>query len=476
MSNSATTAVQTAGRLYAYLCTKVAAGARANDGTPLEDHLRAPIQTLVESVAEDLGHAGLVLAGEISGAVRGARPDYTVARGGLIIGHVELKAPGTGVDPNRFQGHNRDQWLHLRHLPNLLYTDGIEWILWQDGQQVARAKAWTVEGRGIAGARMDPTELVHLLDAFCANASQPPKSPQELAETTARLCQVLRNQILNTLSIDESGGLAAVAEDWRSLLFPEATNAEFADAYAQTITFGLIAARAAGADLDTGDSVADRVVRATRELGTEVGLIPTALRVLCSETAIRNIEPSVESLLSLLAATDPALLNDAGDWLYFYEDFLARYDPELRKKSGSYYTPAELVKFMVRLTDEVLVTRLGQPSGFANEAVTVIDPAVGTGTFLLQIVDRIASTVEQRDGSRRRSGRSQKSGRTAHRIRDPDRSLQRRAVPHGSKIPPPRGREHAARAFGRHPRGPLRRRGPPGIDLRADRQRAARRQ
>ena len=209
---------------------------------------------------------------------------------------------------------------------------------------------------------------------------------------------MLRNQILHTLETGGSEGLAAVAEDWRSLLFPEATDAEFADAYAQTITFGLIAARAAGAGLNVGDSVAERVAQATRALDADVGLIPTALTVLCSESAIGHIEPAVESLLSLLAATDPALLNDAGDWLYFYEDFLAQYDPELRKESGSYYTPAELVKFMVRLTDEVLVTRLGQPSGFADEAVTVIDPAVGTGTFLLHVIDRIASTVEQRDG------------------------------------------------------------------------------
>ena len=127
--------------------------------------------------------------------------------------------------------------------------------------------------------------------------------------------------------------------------------------------------------------------------------MPDGSQMCCAPRALfRHIEPAVESLLSLLAATDPVLLNDAGDWLYFYEDFLAQYDPELRKESGSYYTPAELVKFMVRLTDEVLVTRLGQPSGFADEAVTVIDPAVGTGTFLLHVIDRIASTVEQRDG------------------------------------------------------------------------------
>ena len=317
----------------------------------------------------------------------------------IIDGVWAAKAPGAGVDPDDFNGHNLEQWEQLRHLPNLLYTDGIDWILWQDGQQIARATAWIAPGKGIAGARIDATDLVDLLDAFCANAPRPPATTQELARTTARLCRVLRNQILHTLGASGSAGLAAVAEDWRSLLFPEASDAEFADAYAQTITFGLIAARAAGTGLAAGDGVADRVAQATRALDADIGLLPTALKVLCAESAIGPIEPAVESLLSLLAATDPALLNDAGDWLYFYEDFLAQYDPNLRKESGSYYTPAELVKFMVRLVDDVLVTRLGRPSGLADEAVTVIDPAVGTGTFLLQIIDRIASTVEERDGA-----------------------------------------------------------------------------
>lgn len=392
-------ALEAAGRLYAYLRAKVVAAAAANDGVPLEDHLRAPVQALVESVAEDLGYPKLVLAGEISGAVAGARPDYTVMRGGLIIGHIELKAPGAGVNPDEFTGHNLEQWQQLRHLPNLLYSDGIDWILWQDGQQVARTTAWTASSKGIASARIDAGDLVDLIDTFCADAAHAPATAQELARTTARLCRVLRKQIIGTLESGGSKGLEAVAEDWRSLLFPDASDDKFADAYSQTITFGLIAARAAGARLTTGNSVAERVAQATSVLDADVGLIPTALRVLCSESAIGPIEPAVESLLSLLAATDPALLNDAGDWLYFYEDFLAQYDPDLRKESGSYYTPAELVQFMVRLVDEVLRTRLGQPSGFADEAVTVIDPAVGTGTFLLQIIDRIASTVEERDGA-----------------------------------------------------------------------------
>lgn len=154
MSPDDSAAAQTARDRYTDRRLRVVAEARAKNGVALEDHLRAPVQSLVESVAEDLGYPKLVLAGEIAGAVDGARPDYTVARDGLVVGHVELKAPGAGVDPEGFTGHNLEQWQQLRHLPNLLYTDGVDWILWQDGQQVARATAWIAPGKGIAGARV----------------------------------------------------------------------------------------------------------------------------------------------------------------------------------------------------------------------------------------------------------------------------------------------------------------------------------
>lgn len=96
-------AAQLARNQYTDLRLRVVAEARANDGVALEDHLRAPVRTLVESVAEELGYPKSVLAGEISGAVERARPDYTVVRAGLIIGHIELKAPGAGGVPREVQ-------------------------------------------------------------------------------------------------------------------------------------------------------------------------------------------------------------------------------------------------------------------------------------------------------------------------------------------------------------------------------------
>ena len=91
--------------------------------------------------------------------------------------------------------------------------------------------------------------------------------------------------------------------------------------------------------------------------------------------------------------------GDPDAWLYFYEDFLEVYDNELRKLTGSYYTPPEVVGAMVRLVDEVLRSRFQQPSGLASAAVTVADPAVGTGTFLLGVLGRIAAIVEADEGA-----------------------------------------------------------------------------
>ena len=92
--------------------------------------------------------------------------------------------------------------------------------------------------------------------------------------------------------------------------------------------------------------------------------------------------------------------GNAEEWLYFYEDFLEVYDNALRKRTGSYYTPPEVVAAMVRLVDEALrdPVLFGRPTGLASTDVTIADPAVGTGTYLLGILRRIAQTIQDDPG------------------------------------------------------------------------------
>ena len=125
--------------------------------------------------------------------------------------------------------------------------------------------------------------------------------------------------------------LTALATDWRHLLFPEATDDEFADNYAQAVTFGLLLARAEGISLENG------IDSAAKALAARQSLIGTAMRVL-TDNVLKNdtLATSVATLSRVLAVVDwPTISRGQPDvWLYFYEDFLEVYDNELRKKNG----------------------------------------------------------------------------------------------------------------------------------------------
>ena len=385
-----TDAVVVADRLLKDLERRVRREAKGHiGGRSVEDHLRGPAQRLVEGITEALGRP-VTCSGESPAPGIGAIPDFTVVDSlGRTVGWIELKAPGTGADPTKYQGRNAEQWAELSQLPNVLYGDGEEWTLWDLGDEVDGAS--------------DPEGLVRLLSAFVAHDPIPPGSTSELADGLARACQLLRDRTRSTLSGPRGAVLRGLAESWRRLLFPDLHDDEFADAYAQTVTFALVAARAHGAAY-TGDIVADvnaaiETLHSHWQTRQEEPLLSEALSNLCHPQVLDETSVGVEAVVGLLAVTDAALLVDAGDWLYFYENFLATYDPELRKKSGSYYTPAPLVEFMVEFADTVLREHLGKHRGLADPTVTVVDPAIGTGTFLLAVIDRIARNAVERDGA-----------------------------------------------------------------------------
>ena len=364
-----------------------------------EDQLRAPLEQLLKDLAEAAGLArGTVEAvGEASLADLKTRPDYAVTVRGALVGFVEVKAPGKGADPRRFRdAHDRAQWDKLRSLPNLLYTDGNEFALWRNGE-LAGAVVRLEGDVEAAGARLAaPPALLATVADFLQWAPASPRSVKQLAEVSARLCRLLREEVGEQMAAG-SKALTGLASDWRKLLFPEASDAQFADGYAQAVTFGLLVARARGIAL------ADGVDRATKTLAKTNSLIGAALRLLTDDAENQaTLNTSLGTLVRVLDAVDWATVSrgrpDA--WLYFYEEFLQVYDPKLRRQTGSYYTPPEVVDAMVRLVDEVLA----HPDGFALRGglaapeVTVVDPAVGTGTFLLGAVRQLARRVAADEG------------------------------------------------------------------------------
>src|SRR5439155_12858616 len=133
-----------------------------------------------------------------------------------------------------------------------------------------------------------------------------------------------------------------------------------------------------------------------RELGQSSSLIGAALRLLTDDAENqKTLKTSLGTLTRVLDAVDwPTISKGNPDtWLYFYEDFLEVYDNKLRKQTGSYYTPPEVVGAMVGLVDEALRSpRFGLHAGLASPTVTLADPAMGAGTFLLAALKTIAET------------------------------------------------------------------------------------
>jgi Type ISP C-terminal specificity domain/N-6 DNA Methylase len=366
-------------------------------GAP-EDQLRAPLEALLRDLAEVAGlPAGSVqLVGETSLAHLKTRPDFAVTVHNALVGFIEVKAPGKGADPRNFDDpHDKEQWNKLKSLPNLIYTDGNAFSLWRDGK--LEGAIVRLEGNlEKSGAKLAaPATLLPLISDFLRWTPIAPKNAQKLAEVAARLCRLLRDEVIEQMVIGNPG-LTGLAAEWRKLLFPQADDKQFADGYAQAVTFGLLVARSRDISLARG------IDRAAQELRKSNSLIATALRILTDDASNQKaLKTSLGTLTRVLEAVDwHAISKDKPEaWLYFYENFLEVYDKDLRKRTGSYYTPPEVVAAMVRLADEALRGPLFERSaGLAASDVVVADPATGTGTFLLGVLRSIASTVSEDQG------------------------------------------------------------------------------
>ncbi len=364
-----------------------------------EDQLRGPFENLLGDLAEviNFSRESVVAVGETSLSDLKTRPDYSVTVQGSLVGYVEIKAPGKGAHPLKFKdAHDKDQWLRLRSLPNLIYTDGNAFSLWQSGVLVGAIVKFADDIESAGDKLQAPDGLLALFENFLRWKPIPPRNAKELAHITARLCRFLRDEVTEQLALG-SEALTGLANDWRKLLFPDATDERFADGYAQAVTFGLLMARAKNITLGNG------LQTVASELTKSNSLIGSALRLLTDNAENQEtLKTSLGTLTRVLDAVSWSKVSkkEPDAWLYFYEDFLEIYDNDLRKLTGSYYTPPQVVSSMVRLVDDLLRTpRFNLHNGLASPSVMVVDPATGTGTFPLGILRKIAETVEADEGA-----------------------------------------------------------------------------
>lgn len=341
----------------------------------------------------------------LDGAVR---PDFGVIVDGVLTGFIELKAPDVSLDPSTYSKstHNYRQWQRLKELPNLLHTNGIEWRLWRYGELVDQPiRLHTPSLVNTRGRLTAPGSLELILSGFLRWKPVPITSVAKLVDTLAPLARMLREEVKLAMTAERRAVKAGadkevqpflgLAKDWRAMLFPHAKDEEFADGFAQTVVFALMLAVSDG--IDVGTSTLNEV---SKKLESHHTLMGMALNLLTEHINKTPAGTAIEMIARTLSAVqwDKVAGGKEDVYLHLYEHFLSVYDPEKRKKTGSYYTPVEVVDFMTRLTDDVLKQHFGKRDGFRNPHVTVVDSSMGTGTYPLGVLRHVGAAAEAEYG------------------------------------------------------------------------------
>ena len=350
-------------------------------------------------------------------------PDFIIERKGIIIGYVEAK--DLDVDLRNLKGANKEQQeRYLDGLPNLIYTNGLDFEFFRDGERIA-AVSIAAFGKGIEPNPERFEELENLLKSFLAQTPQTITSPAVLAKMMAGKAVLIKDVFSKVLRADKEfqSTLSEQYQVFKEQLIHDITPEDFADLYAETIAYGMFAARLHDSTLDTF----------SRQEALE--LLPKSnpfLRNLFGYIAGPDLDDRIKWIIDDLAEVFQAcdlgkLMSGFGKltgrndpFLHFYETFLAAYNPAKRKARGVWYTPEPVVNFIVRAVDEVLQKEFGLADGLADtskvtvdwdtgqtdkkaKAVTIrkevhrvqiLDPAVGTGTFLAEVIKQIAPKVK----------------------------------------------------------------------------------
>ena len=360
----------------------------ANPELSLHSHLQEFLEDVTtDADCFDKPHITVTL--EPKTIVQIGRPDFIVKEGLLPIGYIE--AEKYGIDLNNLTGHAREQNERFReNLDNFILTNYVDFELWCDGQL-----------RASANIENETDNLENLLDLFLNAGHVQITSPELLAKYLARRTRELQAQIATTLS-DEGGETYGMFTAFKETLLATLTPDDFADMYAQTLTYGLFAARC----------TLPNATNFTRH--TAVGALPRSNPFLvqlfyhvASPTLETNVTYILDDIATLLQNVSTEMLRTAfsannhleDPVIHFYETFLKEYNPELRFDRGVFYTPPQVISYIVRSVDSLLKTELNRPDGLADDNTLILDPATGTGGFLLSVLDHIREYVTTNYGT-----------------------------------------------------------------------------
>ncbi len=355
----------------------------AHRGDAREESYYSSLEQLLKASAEATGKTRLQIT-TLPKKTEAGNPDFRIWDGKQhIVGYIEAKNPTT---ENLDTIQNSDQLKRYRDtFPNLILTNFFEFRLYRNGElidTVQIARPFIVHKlKTLPPVEKEP-QFLDLLEKFFAFALPRTYSAKSLAVELAKRTRFLKEQIITQELKDESergtDRILGFYEAFKKYLIGTLTEDDFADLYAQTITYGLFAARTRAENSFSRKQAFDNIP-------PSIGILRDVFRFISLEDPPPQMEWIVDDIAEVLAVADVKNIlqqrTGRDPIVHFYEPFLAEYDPHERERRGVYYTPEPVVSYIVRSLHGILKEVFGRSEGFAATSVRVLDPAAGTCTF-----------------------------------------------------------------------------------------------
>jgi len=383
---------------------------RYQSGISGEHAYRADLEFLLRELV-----TGIEVTNEPEKVTECGNPDFVLTKGKIPVGYIEAKDVGSDLNSKSF----RDQFdRYRRALDNLILTDYLHFQFLEHGKPVHQIRIGEIDGNSVKPLEKNFAQFANLIRNFCTFVGQTITSPSKLAEMMAAKARLLQNILERVITSDEktqeNTSLRDQYQTFKKNLLHDLSPKEFADIYAQTLAYGMFAARVHDTDLNdfSRQKAAELVPRSNpflRKLFQHVAGYDTDCRIKSTVDNLADVfrAANVEQLLKNFGKntqSDPVI--------HFYETFLAEYDPRLRKARGVWYTPESVVKFIVRAVDDILKSEFNLAQGLADTSKTkicipeqgsgngkkiekevhkvqILDPACGTGTFLAEVLRHV---------------------------------------------------------------------------------------
>lgn len=350
-------------------------------------------------------------------AINGNKPDFVILKNNVPLLYIEVKKVGEDLDKIE-KSNQADRYFGY---DNLIISDYVDFRFFRNGEKsesIALAEIDKKE-RVLTPAK-DISVLAKTITDFVRDHKEPIKRGRHLAQIMGGKAQRIRDNVLDMLekNQDNAADLIKMQNVVRENLIHGLDNESFADMYAQTLVYGLFAARYNDSSPDTfSRTEARELVPKTnpflRSFFDHIAgnTFPDRLRFIVDELCEVFSHADIHKLLTDFYASEKETKDPI---IHFYEDFLKEYDAKKKMDMGVFYTPRPVVQFIVRAVDSILKSEFGLTKGLTDTTkisidkkeidpktgkekkvakefhkVQVLDVATGTGTFLNEVINHI---------------------------------------------------------------------------------------